>query len=88
MININNSTVQINITDDTIGNAKDELLRKLYYARNKPTMGEYKGWQELLRMYYAGDYEGMKTFIESFNGYGAKTRNECIKCLNIIIGGK
>ena len=88
MITINNSTVSINIHDDTINKAKDKLLSKLYYARHKPTMGGFQAWQQLLSMYYRFDYEGMKKHIESYHGRGQQTRNECLECLNIIIGGQ
>lgn len=84
---INNSTVHIHINDDTIGNAKDKLLTKLYYARNKDTMGGYDAWLKLLDMYYMENYQGMKDFIRSCRGRGGKTRNECINYINIIIGG-
>jgi hypothetical protein len=87
MINISNSTVQITITEDTVSKEKDKLLRKLYFARNKSTMGGYAAWQELLHMYYMGNYQGMKEFINSCRGKGGKTRNECIKSLDIIMGG-
>ena len=87
MININNSTVYININDTTVSDAKDKLLTKLYYARNKGTMGGYEAWQKLLNMYYMGNYHGMRSFIESCRGKGGKTRNECIQYINIIIGG-
>ena len=86
-ITINNSTVYININDDTISNAKDQLLTKLYYARNKDTLGGYQAWHNLLDMYYMGNYEGMRDFIRNCKGKGGKTRNECVHYLNIIIKG-
>lgn len=84
---INNSTVYININDNIVNDAKDQLLSKLYYARYKSTMGGYAAWHKLLDMYYAGEYQAMKIFINSCHGKGGKTRNECIHYLNIIIGG-
>lgn len=84
---INNSTVYINIAEDTIGKAKDKLLTKLYYARHKATMGGYAAWEELLHMYYMGNYKGMYNFIEKCKGKGGKTRNECLYYLNVIMGG-
>ncbi len=84
---INNSTVYININEDTVSKAKDKLLKKLYYARHKETMGGYVAWHKLLGMYYANNYRGMKEFINSCHGKGGKTRNECIHYLNIILGG-
>lgn len=84
---INNSTVYININEGSVSDAKDELLTKLYYARNKSTMGGYSAWHELLNMYYMGNYQEMKEFIKSCRGKGGKTRNECIRLINIIMGG-
>lgn len=83
---INNSTVNIYISNDTIGDARDKLLTKLYYARNKSTMGGYAAWKVLLDMYYNGNYQGMINFIKSCRGKGGKTRNECINLINIIKG--
>ena len=88
MINIKGSQVTINICEDSINKAKDQLLEKLYYARNKETMGGYQKWHELLDMYYCGDYEGMKEFISSCSGKGGRTRNECIHYLDIIMKGR
>ena len=86
-ITINNQgTVNI-YAEDLVSKAKDLLLTKLYYARNKETMGGYEAWLELLDMYYAEDFEGMQEFIKSCKGKGGKTRNECLRHLNIIIGG-
>ena len=87
MININNSTVYININDNRVSEAKDKLLSKLYYARNKDTMGGYEAWHDLLDMYYMGNYTGMIHYIKSCKGKGGKTRNECLKHLNVIIKG-
>lgn len=86
MININNSTVYININDSSVSDAKDKLLTKLYYARHKSTMGGYAAWHELLHMYYMGDYQGMIGFIKSCRGKGGKTRNECLQLIDIIAG--
>jgi hypothetical protein len=87
-INITNSTVFITNSDDGVSAAKDRLLEKMYYARHKDTIGGYDGWLKLLEMYYAGDYKGMRRFIQSCRGYGGKTRNECVSYLNIIIKGE
>ncbi len=86
-ITINNSTVYVNINEDAISREKDKLLKRLYYARNKSTMGGYVAWHKLLNMYYMGNYQEMKEHIGSCCGKGARTRNECIKSLNIIMGG-
>lgn len=83
----NHGIVNIYNGNENLGIAKDKLLTKLYYARNKPTMGGYEGWLKLLDMYYEGNYAGMKEFIRSCRGKGGKTRNECINYINIIIGG-
>ena len=87
MININNSTVYININDTTVSDAKDKLLTKLYYARHKSTMGGYAAWHELLSMYYVGNYQGMKEFIRNCKGKGGRTRNECLYLIDMIMGG-
>lgn len=85
-IMIKNSTVHI-VCEDTIGNARDNLLTKMYYARNKSTMGGYDAWLKLLDMYYACDFKGMQELIRSCKGMGGKTRNECLRYLDIIMRG-
>ena len=85
-ITINNYGT-INICDDSVSKAKDRLLERLYYARNKETMGGYKAWHELLDMYYIGDYVGMQEFIKSCKGKGGYTRHKCIEDLETIING-
>lgn len=87
-INITNSTVFINYNEDTVSIAKDKLLTKLYYARNKDTMGGYNAWLKLLDMYYAFDFKEMQKFIKSCKGKGGKTRNECLQYINIIMMGE
>ena len=87
-ITINNSTVYININEDTVSDARDKLLTKLYYARHKETIGGYKAWHELLDMYYSLEYDRMIEHLKSCKGKGGKTRNECIKYLNIIMKGR
>ena len=84
---INNSTVYININEGSVSEARDQLLTKLYYARNKETMGNRVGWEKLLHMYYMGNYQGMKEFIRTCRGKGGRTRNECIYLINVIMGG-
>lgn len=64
--------------EETVSDARDRLLTKLYYARHKETMGGYAAWHKLLGMYYIGNYQGMIDFIRSCRGKGGKTRNECI----------
>ena len=85
-ITINNYGT-INICDDTVSNARNQLLTKLYWARNKDTMGGYKAWLNLLEMYYLGNFDGMREFISSCTGKGGKTRNECLNYIDIIMKG-
>lgn len=85
-ITIHNSTVYISNHEGVVSEARDKLLTKLYYARNKETMGGYNAWLELLSMYYMNNYQGMKEFIGSCRGKGGKTRNECIYLINVIMG--
>ena len=89
VINNNNGGVVniYNINETTVSNAKDKLLKKMYYARYKETMGGYKTWLELLDMYYANEYKDMYELIKSFSSKGGKTRNECLECLEIIMKG-
>lgn len=84
-ITINNyGTINIG-TEDTVSDARNQLLTKLYWARYKPTMGGYEAWLQLLNMYYAGDLTGMYKFISSCHGKGGKTRNECLHYIDIIM---
>ena len=83
-ITINNhGTVNIYNSNPT-ESARDTLLTKLYYARNKPTMGGYEAWQKLLEMYYCAEWDEMINFISSCKGAGGRTRNECIKAIKTI----
>lgn len=81
---INNSTVNIHEHDNYAKNARDELLRKLFYARHKPTMGGVSNWEKLLDHYYSGEYEEMIENISSFSGPGGATRKACIKLIKTI----
>lgn len=86
-INIYNyGTVNISNADN-ISEARNELLRKMYYARNKETLGGYQAWKQLLDWYYALEYNKMIEHLRNCKGRGGKTRNECIRHLNIIING-
>jgi len=87
-ITINNSTVYININEDTVSNAKSQLLEKLYYARNKDTMGGYEAWLQLLDWYYMGAYNKMIEHIKSCKGKGGATRAECLRYINTIMKGE
>lgn len=88
---INNSTVIINNNSvDFVKDARDTLLNKLYYVRKyrKATFGGYENDEKLIDMYFSGKYPDMKTLIRSCKGRGGKTRNECIRCLDIIINSE
>lgn len=82
---MNNCTVSIYEAEDKVEKAKSELLNRLYYAREKDTMGGYQGWLELLDMYFMREYEAMVERIQSYSGYGQATRNTCLKYLRTII---
>ena len=79
-----------NVNDTSVADAKDALLTKLYWARNKQTMGGYNAWLELLDMYYAFDWQGMYDHISSYKGKGkgGKTRHDCLKLLETIMKGE
>ena len=83
-ISINNSTVTIYECDNPAESDRDELLRKLFYARHKATMGGVSNWEKLLDHYYSGEYEEMIENISSFSGPGGATRKACIKLIKII----
>lgn len=83
-ISINNSTVTIYECDNPEKNARDELLRKLFYARHKATMGGVSNWEKLLDHYYSGEYEEMIENISSFSGPGGATRKACINLIKTI----
>ena len=83
-ISINNSTVTIYECDNPAENDRDELLRKLFYARHKATMGGVSNWEKLLDHYYSGEYEEMIENISSFSGPGGATRKSCIKLIKTI----
>lgn len=88
-ITINNyGTVNIYNTNDTsVAEAKDKLLAKMYYARNKDTMGNRDGWLKLLDMYFTKDWEGMYNHIQACKGKGGKTRHDCLKYIETIMKG-
>ena len=83
-ISINNSTVTIHECDNQAENARDELLRRLFYARHKATMGGVSNWEKLLDHYYSGEYEEMIENISSFSGPGGATRKACINLIKTI----
>lgn len=71
-----------------ISKAKDTLLTKMYHARFKKTLGGYEMWCQLTRWYASFEYQEMYDYIKSLTGTGGKTRNECLKCLEIIMEGE
>ena len=83
-ISIINSTVIIHECDNQADGARDELLRRLFYARHKATMGGVSNWEKLLDHYYSGEYEEMIENISSFSGPGGATRNACIRLIKTI----
>lgn len=83
-ISITNSTVNIYEYDNHAESARDELLRKLFHARHKATMGGVENWEKLLDHYYSGEYDEMIESISSFKGKGGATRNACIRLIKII----
>ena len=86
-ITINNSTV--NFYDrDIVAEARDELLRRLFYARHKDTIGGYDNWLKLLDHYYCGEFEEMIENIKSIKGTGGATRKICLRLINTIANTK
>lgn len=84
-ISITNSTVTIFEYDkNPVETARDELLRRLFHARHKATMGGVENWEKLLDHYYSGEYDEMIENISSFSGPGGATRNACIRLIKII----
>ena len=83
-ISITNSTVVVYEYDNHAKNARDELLRRLFYARHKATMGGVSNWEKLLNHYYSGEYEEMIENISSFSGPGGATRKVCIQLIKTI----
>ena len=83
-ISITNSTVTIHERDNQADGARDELLRRLFYASHKATMGGVSNWEKLLGHYYSGEYEEMIENISSFSGPGGATRNACIRLIKTI----
>ncbi len=78
----------MNENEIRISKAKDDLLTKMYHARYKTTIGGYAMWKELINWYCSFQYQEMYNYIKSLKGTGGKTRSECLKCLEIIMGGE
>ena len=87
-ISITNSTVNIYEYDNKAETARDELLRKLFHARHKATMGGVSNWEKLLDHYYSGEYEEMIENIKSIKGMGGATRKICLRLINTIANTK
>lgn len=82
---INNSTVNIyEYGKNPVETARDELLRRLFHARHKATIGGVSNWEKLLDHYYSGEYDEMIENISSFSGPGGATRNACIRLIKTI----
>lgn len=84
MIAINNNYGTIIEISDRAETAKNDLLSRMYYARELPTMGGREVWLELLDMYYTRDWDGMIETIRRFKGAGGRTRAACIRDIEII----
>ena len=82
-VTITNSTVNF-YEKDTVAEAKDELLRRLFYARHKPTIGGYENWLFLLDCYYCGEFEEMTDNILQITGTGGATRKAVLRLIAII----
>lgn len=83
-ITITNSTVNF-YEHDIVAEARDELLRRLFYARHKDTIGGYDNWLKLLDYYYCGEFEEMIENIGSIKGTGGATRKACLRLINTIV---
>ncbi len=70
----------------TVEQAKNSLLAKMYHCRYKTTLGGYEAWLKLLGLYYAFDFKAMCDHIAACKGMGGKTRSECLVLLKIIMG--
>ena len=68
----------------TITAAKNDLLDRMYHARELPTMGGREVWLDLLDMYYTGSWDEMIETISLFTGPGGRTRQTCLRDLKII----
>lgn len=64
--------------------AKNDLLERMYHARELPTMGGREVWLDLLDMYYTGSWDEMIATISLFTGPGGRTRRTCLRDLKII----
>ena len=70
-ITINNSTV--NFYDrDLVAEARDELLRRLFYARHKDTIGGYDNWLTLLDHYYCEESRQVMRVIDRIRNSRSK----------------
>jgi len=81
-------TITVEITPELVDHAHDDLLRRMFYARNKDTLGGYEAWVELCRMYGGLEYAAMLEYLQSLHGYGQATRNTLIRALETIIKGE
>lgn len=84
-ISIKDSNITIYEKEDKVEKAKSDLLSRMYYARDKETMGGYDGWLKLLDLYFKQEYEAMLETIRAFSGKGGATRAACCRYLETII---
>lgn len=82
-----NIQITITITPDEVERARDELRRRMFYARHKDTLGGYEGWRELCTMLDGFEYAAALERLSAITGYGQATRNACIKDLKTILRG-
>ena len=67
-----------------VSDAKDTILKILYNKRFNEGWGGYKGWNEMLNLYYDNNYKALYNRISQFkNCIGA--RNKVLECLKTLI---
>lgn len=79
--------ITITPTPDEVEQARDELRRRLFYARHKETLGGYEGWRTICAMLDGFEYAEALEHISSLTGKGQATRNACIEELKTILRG-
>lgn len=84
-VTINGNVIVAN-NHDNVSKARDTLLTRMYYAREKPTLGGYSTWKWLLDRYYCGEYYEMYDYISHCPK--SATRSICLKALSTIMGGE
>ena len=81
--------VQIIITPtpEEVEQARDELRRRLFYAKAKDTIGGRDGWVKLCKMCDGFEYAEALEYLSAIHGRGQATRNVCIDNLKTILRG-